>query len=82
MITKVQPWGNSQGLRLNKQLLADAGIEVGDEVDATIQDGSIVVTPIKKERGKYKLEDLVKQIPSEYKAAETQWGKPSGKEVW
>lgn len=82
MITKVQSWGNSQGLRINKQLLADAGLEIGDEVDAAIQDGSIVITPVKKIRGKYHLKELVKQIPKEYKTEETNWGIPNGKEVW
>lgn|GEM_PF-2143016 len=29
MITKIQKWGNSQGLRLSKTLLSDADIAVG-----------------------------------------------------
>ena len=29
MITKIQKWGNSQGLRLSKTLLSDADIDVG-----------------------------------------------------
>jgi antitoxin MazE len=82
MITKVQAWGNSQGLRLNKQLLADVGIEVGDEVDATIHDGSIIVTPVKNVRGKCNLKELIKQIPNDYQTKEVDWGKPNGKEVW
>ena len=32
MITKVQKWGNSQGLRLSKALLSDVAIDVGDAV--------------------------------------------------
>jgi len=43
MVTKVQKWGNSQGLRLPKQLLEDAHISVGDDVDVTTQDGVIVI---------------------------------------
>ena len=31
MSTKVQKWGNSQGLRVTKALLDEAGIHVGDE---------------------------------------------------
>ena len=30
MITTIQKWGNSQGLRLSKTLLADAALDVGD----------------------------------------------------
>ena len=31
MLAKIQKWGNSQGLRLAKNLLADAQLDVGDE---------------------------------------------------
>ncbi len=35
MIIRVQKWGNGQGLRQSKKLLANVGIGVGDEVDVT-----------------------------------------------
>jgi hypothetical protein len=31
MLAKIQKWGNSQGLRLTKNLLADAKLGVGNE---------------------------------------------------
>ena len=46
MITKVQKWGNSQGLRISKELLSNADINVGDAVDIAVHDGALVVTPI------------------------------------
>jgi antitoxin MazE len=82
MVTKVQKWGNSQGLRLSRQLLEDAQIAVGDEVEVAVRDGVIVVAPIKHPRGKHNLQDLVKRIPKDYKAEELDWGGPVGKEVW
>ena len=33
MLAKIQKWGNSQGLRISKNLLSDAQLDVGDEVD-------------------------------------------------
>jgi antitoxin MazE len=51
VITKVQKWGNSQGLRLSKELLADVLIDVGDAVDVTVRDGALVVTPARRVRG-------------------------------
>ena len=36
MITKVQKWGNSQGVRLGKELLSDVQINVGDAVDVAV----------------------------------------------
>ena len=51
MITKIQKWGNSQGLRLSKELLSDAEIGVGDAVNVALRDGVLVVTPVRRVRG-------------------------------
>jgi len=82
MVTRVQQWGNSQGLRIGKRLLEDAGIAVGDEVDVVVRDGTIVLTPVARVRGKYDLRELVARIPRDYRPEETDWGAPVGKEIW
>ncbi len=82
MVTKVQKWGNSQGLRLAKQVLRDAQIAVGDDVDVTARDGVIVIAPTRRPRGKRSLRELVSRIPKNYRAKETDWGEAVGKEVW
>mgnify|MGYP001598642899 FL=1 len=82
MITKVQKWGNSQGLRLSKQLLAEVEISVGDAVDVAVRDGRIVVAPVRRVRGRYDLRELVRRIPRDYQTQEFDWGRPVGKEVW
>ncbi len=81
MVTRVQKWGNSQGLRLAKQLLEDAHISVGDDVDVTIRDGTIIIAPIKRVRGKRSLQELVSRIPKDYETGEVDWGNPIGREV-
>ena len=82
MPTKIQKWGNSQGLRLNKQLLERAGLKPGDEVEISVEDSSLVIVPAKKIRGKYNLENLVARITEDYQPEEVDWGKPSGREEW
>jgi len=82
MMTKIQKWGNSQGLRLAKQVLEDAHISVGDEVAVTARDGLIVVAPARRVRGKRSLKELVSRIPKNYQTKETDWGEPVGLEVW
>ncbi len=82
MVTKIQKWGNSQGLRLGKQVLEDARIAVGDSVDVAARDGVIVIAPVKRMRGKRSLQELVSRIPRNYKTGEIDWGKPRGREVW
>ena len=82
MVTKIQKWGNSQGLRISKDLLQDAHLSVGDEVDVDVRDGVLIVAPVRQVRGKYTLEDLVRRIPKGYKPSAVDWGAPVGKEVW
>jgi len=82
MLTKIQKWGNSQGLRITKALLADAQINIGDDVNITAKNGALIVTPAPKSRKKYNLKDLVEKIPKGHQVKETDWGKPVGNEVW
>jgi len=82
MVTKVQKWGNSQGLRLAKQMLDEARISLGDEVDVSARDGVIVITPVRRIRGKQSLKDLVSRIPENYESEEIDWGRPVGREAW
>lgn len=79
MVTKVQKWGNSQGLRLSKQVLELADISVGDDVQIIVGAGQITV---KKAGSKYDLEELVARIPKGYKVEEVGFGPPLGKEEW
>lgn len=82
MVTKIQKWGNSQGLRLARQVLDDACLSIGDDVDVAVQKGIIVIAPVRRVRGKQRLEELVSRIPENYKPEQTDWGKPVGREVW
>jgi antitoxin MazE len=82
VVTKIQKWGNSQGLRINRQLLERARLAVGDEVDVDVRDGVIVIAPVRQVRGKHSLDELVRRIPKDYEATGEEWGGPAGKEVW
>ena len=82
MLSKIQKWGNSQGLRFTKALLQEAQINAGDEVSVSVANGRIIVEPTTKVRGKYDLKELVSKIPQEYQAEELDWGEPVGKEEW
>ena len=81
MLVKVQKWGNSQGIRLSKQVLSEANILIGDALEIITTKEQIVIKPVRKIRGKYDLKDLVSQIPSNYKVQEEDWGSPVGLEV-
>jgi antitoxin MazE len=80
MVSKVQKWGNSQGLRLSKHVLDLADISVGDDVEIIVGDHQITVKKVR--RTKYVLAELVARIPKGYKAKEVDFGPPVGKEDW
>jgi antitoxin MazE len=82
MLSKLSNWGNSQGLRLPKAVLEQAGLSVGDEVEISVQSGRIIVEPVSRIRGKYRLSDLVARIPDDYQPSEVVWGSAVGKEEW
>jgi antitoxin MazE len=81
MPTKIQRWGNSQGVRLPKDVLVDARLDVGDAVEVRAVDGSIVLTPLRRVRGRVSLEALVARLPDERPLA-VDWGIPEGDEAW
>lgn len=82
MVTNVQKWGNSQGLRFPKSLLDEAQIDIGDEVNVSVRGGRIIVEPVSKICGRYDLKNLVAKIPKTYRAEEAGWGPTVGKEAW
>jgi antitoxin MazE len=82
MNTRVQKWGNSQGLRFPKDLLVQAAISVGDEVSVSARRGQIVVKPAVRVRGKYRLRELLSRMPKQSAPQEVEWGKTEGREVW
>ena len=82
MLAKIQKWGNSQGLRLTKNLLEDAQLDVGDQVDINVKNGIMIVRPTRRIRGRYQLKDLVASIPQNYETGEVDWVGPVGREIW
>ncbi|RUM46397.1 MAG: transcriptional regulator/antitoxin MazE [Hydrogenothermus sp.] len=73
-------WGNSQGIRIPKKYLEELGLKVGERVDIKIEDGKIIIIPLKKKR-KPKI-DINQLFNQDYKNnSEFEWGKV-GKEVW
>ena len=82
MMTKVQKWGNSQGLRVPKALLQEVNLEVGDNVKVSIQGRKIVIEPTETKRRRFDLRDLVRRMPKNTRLTEIDWGASAGKEAW
>jgi antitoxin MazE len=80
MITKVQKWGNSLGVRIPKSFASEVQFEDGSAVDISLINGNVVLKPV--ERKRYKLEDLVSGITSRNMHLELDTGRAVGREVW
>lgn len=78
----VKKWGNSHGIMLSKPLLDHLGVHGGDELNIKLENNRLIFEPIENVRGRYRLEDLLEQIPEDHRAEEITWGGPQGDEVF
>ncbi len=81
MKTKIQQWGNSLAIRVPAAFAKQALIERGSEVDVLLENGHLVVKPIKT-RHKYSLAELLEGVTADQAHDEVDWGKPVGNEEW
>lgn len=80
MEVQVKSWGNSQGVRISKEVLQEANIAVNDILDMKVVNGMITLT--KPNRHKT-LEERAKKFNGELNLdGEFQWGESIGREVW
>ena len=80
MQTQVKSWGNSQGIRISKEVLQEADIAVDDILDIKVSNGVIML--VKTFRHK-----TLEKRAAEYGGkldldGEFDWGEPVGRETW
>ncbi|MFY9822212.1 MAG: AbrB/MazE/SpoVT family DNA-binding domain-containing protein [Thermoanaerobaculia bacterium] len=78
MRAKIQKWGNSLAVRIPKPIAQDIGLRLDADVDMSIQEGSLVLVPTRRQ---YSLEELVKGITPKNRHAEIDLGPPVGREI-
>ena len=86
--TNIRRWGNSQGIRLSKEILAQMDLQENDTVGINIYDGKMTVEKVDKP--KYlnlaeRLEAFYKRPIDEIYVESTQEvdvGDPKGNEIW
>jgi antitoxin MazE len=81
MTATISTWGNSQGLRFPKDIMNQLSLSIGDKVNIFIENHKIVLEPVKPKRKKANIHELVKQMPTDYKASEV-FDYKVGKEEW
>lgn len=81
MTTQIKPWGNSQGIRLSKELLQLAGFQTDEVLEIELVDGNLV---LKKAQKKHRtLEERAQEYGGKLGPYEEfNWGEPVGRERW
>ncbi len=87
MKTTLQRWGNSQGIRLPKQLVERIGVEIGGEVLIALSEdqSAITIIPVhdsRPVRGRHRIEDLIVASQSGSFDGRECWTNSQGKEAW
>lgn len=88
IITTIKKWGNSQGIRIPKGVMAEANLKEEDNVELSIYNGKIVIEKIEKPKYlnlKERMEAYYNQpIDDIYveSTKEVDTGTPKGNEIW
>jgi antitoxin MazE len=78
VITRIQKWGNSLGLRIPRSFAREARVEQGSTVDLSVKGGRLIIIPIQP--GKWRLESLLAGITPGNLHAEQFGDEPVGRE--
>jgi antitoxin MazE len=80
MRARIQKWGNSLAVRIPKSFAAEIALASGTQVDLTVQDGRLVITPL--ESASYNLEELLSGVSASNLHGEIDPGTSVGAEAW
>jgi antitoxin MazE len=78
--THIKKWGNSLAVRFPQSLLAQLDLKEDSEVEISIDEGRLILSPFKK--SKYTLDELLAKFTSNSLHEEIDFGAPRGKEEW
>ena len=80
MKTQIKIWGNSQGIRISKDILEEADLRVDDVLDIHVSNGTIILS---REFRHKTLEERAKEYGGKLNLdGEYDWGEAVGREVW
>ncbi|MCR5483505.1 MAG: AbrB/MazE/SpoVT family DNA-binding domain-containing protein [Bacilli bacterium] len=80
METRLQKWGNSDGIRIPSSLLKMLDVKTNDKVELNYEDNKIIITKPKKRI--ISLEERFAKFNGENLSKDFTWDDPQGKEIW
>ncbi len=78
MYTQIKKWGNSNAVRIPKELLDTLGLKENDKIEIRIENSKLIIEPIYKHRS---LKERIAEYDGEYNYGEWDTGRPKGNEV-
>ena len=79
-VSKIQKWGNSQGIRIPKKMLETLDLKVNDSI--SIEEGENCLKIKKVEEKLSNIDKLFLNYDGEYEKIDLDWDNEVGKEVW
>lgn len=80
METRIQKWGNSDGIRIPSNILKSLNIKTNDILNIE-QDGDKIIITVPKKK-KISLEEKFKEYHGKNLAKEFSWDENIGREIW
>lgn len=77
----LQKWGNGTGVRIPKKVMQAAKLHLNQSLVVTLQDKSIVLTPV-VDTNELSLESLLEGVTPSLVAGELKWGEDVGTEKY
>ena len=80
MQTQVKTWGNSQGIRIPKEVLQEADISINDVLDVRVSNGVIMLAkPFRHKTLEERAAEYGGRLDFE---GDFDWGESAGREIW
>jgi antitoxin MazE len=80
MLSRVQKWGNSLGLRIPKSFAEEVQVRAGSTVQIHLEGGRLIVHPLRAPS--YRLDELLAKVTRRNLHEEVSTGQAVGREVW
>ena len=74
----IRAWGNSQGIRIPKDILDKLDLKVSDTLNISVSDNNIVLTRTHKHKT---FEERLAAYNGEIDVCDFDWGEPKGREM-
>lgn len=74
----IKPWGNSQGIRISKEILDNLNLKVNDTLQIKTSDDSII---LKKAFRHKSFKERLAEYDGKISVIDYEWGNPVGKEL-